>query len=243
MSIDPMNARTQLIAGINAMYFEWDMPKARECILRAIELNPNMFEAHFQLGWYYMFTQQKDMIAGAMNNAYRLDPIGGETVPGLGEAYFFSGNPEMAEKYCDEGIRNNPTSMYANSMKALVTGALEGWDKGLATLETWCPPEGIPLFDGLKGFAEGMAGQTEKALERINQMLEMRAIENGPPMSALLAIMYLGIGDKEKFYFYFEEAMQIKSVTILHFYDSPLLKAVNGEERVKALRRKYNLPE
>ena len=71
----------------------------------------------------------------------------------------------------------------------------------------------------------------------------MRAIENGPPMSALLAIMYLGIGDKEKFYFYFEEAMQIKSVTILHFYDSPLLKAVNGEERVKALRRKYNLPE
>lgn len=110
-------------------------------------------------------------------------------------------------------------------------------------LETWCPPEGIPLFDGIVGYASARTGHIEKVHKTIDQMLAMRAGENSPPVSSLLALMYLGLGDKENFYFYFEEAMREKSLTILYFYNSPLLAAVNGEDRIMELRRKYGLPE
>ena len=243
MALEPMNSRSQLIAGINAMYFERDMEKAERHILRSIELNPNLYEAHFMLGWYRMIMQQRDKIMEPLNMAYKLDPIGGETVPGIGEINFFAGNLDMAENFCDEAIRNYPDSMYANSMKALVVGAKYDWSKALALLETWCPPEGIPLFDGLMGYARAMSGQTEKTRETIDQMLAMRVDENSPPVSSLLALMYLGLGDKENFYFYFEEAMREKSLTILYFYNSPLFAAVNGEERIMELRKKYGLPE
>lgn len=243
MAIDPMNARSQLIAGINAMYFEWDMEKAERHILKSIELNPNLYEAHFMLGWYRMIMQQRDKIMEPLNMAYKLDPIGGETVPGIGEINFFAGNLDVAENFCDEAIRNYPDSMYANTMKALVVGAIYDWSKALNMLETWCPPEGIPLFDGIVGYASARTGHIEKAHKTIDQMLAMRAGENSPPVSSLLALMYLGLGDKENFYFYFEEAMREKSLTILYFYNSPLLAAVNGEDRIMELRRKYGLPE
>ena len=243
MAIDPMNARSQLIAGINAMYFEWDMEKAERHILKSIELNPNLYEAHFMLGWYRMIMQQRDKIMEPLNMAYKLDPIGGETVPGIGEINFFAGNLDVAENFCDEAIRNYPDSMYANTMKALVVGAKYDWSKALNMLETWCPPEGIPLFDGIVGYASARTGHIEKVHKTIDQMLAMRAGENSPPVSSLLALMYLGLGDKENFYFYFEEAMREKSLTILYFYNSPLLAAVNGEDRIMELRRKYGLPE
>ncbi len=242
MTLDPLNARSQLIAGINAMYFEWDMEKAGRHILRSIEINPNLYEGHFLLGWYYMIMQQRDKIMEPLDVAYKLDPIGGETIPGIGEVNFFAGNIDVAEYYCDEGIRNYPDSMYANSMKALVVGAKYDWSKAIVGLESWCPPEDIPLFIGLVGYARARAGQTEKARETIEQMLFMRKGENSPPLSSLLALMYLGLGDKENFYFYFEEAMREKSLTILYFYNSPLFEAVNGEERIIGLRKKFGLP-
>jgi tetratricopeptide (TPR) repeat protein len=243
MALDPMNSRTQLIAGIYAMYFEWDMEKAERHILRSIELNPNLYESHFILGWYRMIMQQRDKIAEPLSIAYKLDPIGGETVPGIGEVNFFAGNLDVAEKFCDEGIRNYPQSMYANSMKALVIGGKGDWTNALSMLQTFCPFEGIPLFDGLVGYARAMTGDTQSGQKTIDAMLAIRAQENAPPMASYLALLYLGLGDKENFYFYFEEALRIKSMTILFLYDSPLLVAINGEGRIRALRRKYGLPE
>jgi Tetratricopeptide repeat len=243
MALDPMNARSQLIAGINAMYFEWDMEKAERHILKAIELNPNLYEAHFLLGWFYVIMRQRDKIQAPLDIAYRLDPIGGETVPGIGEINFFAGQLEVASRFSDEGIRNYPDSVYANSMKALVVGGQGDWVTALSILETWCLKINIPLFEALIGYARAMNGQTDKVIATIDEMLAVRGTENSPPMASYLALLYLGLGDKENFYFYFEEAMSIKSLTILYFYDSPLLATVNGEERILALRRKYGLPE
>jgi hypothetical protein len=110
-------------------------------------------------------------------------------------------------------------------------------------LETFCPSEGIPLFDALVGYARAMIGDTQSSQKTINAMLSIRTQENMPSMASYLTLLYLGLGDKENFYFYFEEAMKVKSLTILYFYNSPLFEAVNGEERIMELRRKYGLPE
>ena len=242
LSIDPMNARSQLIAGINAMFFEWEMEKSERHILRSIELNPNLYEAHFMMGWLRMIMQQRTRIKESMDIAYQLDPIGGETVPGLGEVYFFAGELDLAEQYVDEGIRNYPESMYANTMKALIVGAKGDWERALSIFVPWSSMFNIPLFAGLVGYAHAKVGQVDKVHEAIEELLPMHNVENGPPVASPLALMYLGLGDKEKFYFYFEEALRIKSITILYFYDSPLFESVNGEERIKDLRRKYGLP-
>jgi tetratricopeptide (TPR) repeat protein len=148
MALEPLNARSQLINGIHEMFFEWDMAKAERYIMRSIELNPNLYEAHFLLGWLRMIMQQKDQLQAPLDIAYRLDPIGGETVPGIGEINFFAGHIDVAEHYCDEGIRNNPDSMYAHTMKALVVGGRGDWPGALMMIERWPGLEGIPFSMG-----------------------------------------------------------------------------------------------
>lgn len=243
MSLDPMNARSQLIAGIYEMYYEWDMEKAERYMLKSIELNPNLYEAHYMLAWLRMYTLQYAAMEEPIAMSYRLDPLGGETVPGIGELYFFAGNPDEGLRYVEEGIQNYPNSMYANTMKALIVGAKGDWPAAFQILDKWCITLlSIPLFDGLIGYAHARTGNTAKAMQTIEQFLAMREVDNSPPVSALLALLYLGLGDKEKFYFWFEEAMREKTITILFFYNSLLFEAVNGEERIKELRRKYGLP-
>lgn len=244
MEIDPMNARSQLAAGINSMYYTWDMDAAERCFLKAIELNPNLYEAHFVLGWYRMIMQQRDKIDEPLSAAYRLDPMGGETVPGIGEVNLFAGNVDRAMDYCLEGIRNYPDSMYANTMKALTIGCKGDWNETLRLVEPWM--EGnmeIPLFIALTGYANARTGNTAQTHEYISRFLEMQKDPNSPPLSPLLALMYLGLGDKESFYIHFEKAMEEKALTILYFYNSPLFADVNGEERIKQIRRKHGLPE
>jgi tetratricopeptide (TPR) repeat protein len=153
MEIDPLNARTQLAAGINAMYLEWDKQQAERHITRTIELNPNLYEAHFVLGWYRMIMQQRDKIDEPLSAAYRLDPMGGETVPGIGEVNLFAGNLDRAMDFSVEGIRNYPDSMYANTMKALVVGCKGDWAEALRLFEPWMEVNmEIPLFMALAGY-------------------------------------------------------------------------------------------
>ncbi len=59
MQIDPMNAWSQLTAGINAFYFEWDMEKAEHYLEKAVELNPNLVMAHLFLARFRLVMLQR----------------------------------------------------------------------------------------------------------------------------------------------------------------------------------------
>ena len=244
MKIDPNNARSQLAAGINSFFFEWDMESALRYIKKAIELNPNLAEAHFILGWYRMVMQQRDLMDEPLLTAYRLDPIGGETVPGLAEIYLWAGNMDAATHYIEEAIRDNPESMYACSIKAIVTGCKGNWKDALKLIRPWgdVMPD-VPLMTAFVAHAEGMTGERERPLQVISTLLELEKQEGCPPLSPLIALIYLSLGYKENFYVHYEKAMKEKMLFCLYLYNSPLLTAVNGEERIKKLRRDYNLPE
>ena len=170
--------------------------------------------------------------------------MGGETVPGMGEANFYACRLDLADEYCNEAIRNNPDSLYANVIKALVVGCKGDWNEALAILEPLhqAGPD-FHLLTAFVGYALAKAGRPDRAQEFISRFIEMQKKEGSPPLSPLIALLYIALGDKEKFYTYYEEGMRAKMLTCLYFYNSPLLADVNGEERIKKLRREFNLPE
>ena len=245
MEIDPMNARSQLAAGITALHFDWDMEKAERHIYKAIELNPNLSEAHLAHGWYRMIMQQRDKIDEPLRNAYRLDPMGGETVAGAGELSLLAGKFDQAEEYCNEALRTDPHNMYASAVKAMAIGfKTKDWNEATILLESvhQIAPDFI-LLTCYVGYAHAKAGNASKAEKFLSRFLEIEKQPGGPPVSLLIALLYLALGDKEKFYRYYEQGLRTKLITCLYFYNSPWLSDVNGEERMKRLRREFNLPE
>jgi adenylate cyclase len=244
MEIDPMNARSQLAAAITAFYFEWDMPKAEHYILKAIELNPNLSEAHLALGWHRMVMQQWDTMDEPIRRAYLLDPMGGETVAGAGEICLLAGKLDLAEEYCNEALKAHPGNIYASVCRAMVVGCRGNWKRAVQELDSIHAktPE-FNLITCYVGYAHARSGNPEKAQELITHFQEIEKQPNSPPVSLLIALLFLALGDKENFYTYFEKSVKAKLVTCLYFYNSPLLEDVRGEARLKQWRKTYNLPE
>ena len=82
----------------------------------------------------------------------------------------------------------------------------------------------------------------KEALEFISQLESKQNSADAPSLHHFLAFLYLAIGDKEKFYEYYEISMNRKAVVALYYYDSPLMKEVMGEERLINLRKEFGLP-
>jgi len=243
MQIDPMNAWSQLAAGIIAFYFDWDMEKAESYLEKATELNPNLAIAHLYLGWFRLVTLQRDRIEEPLRSACRLDPMGAQTVGSAGEICLLAGKFDAAIEYCNEGLANDPNNDYAAAIKSFVIGFQGDWNKAVEMIK--------PLYDRepdfnfaitFLGYAYAKSGQIEKAKELIAVLEEKQKSPGTPDLYHLLALLYLAIGDKEKFYEYYEVSMRSKLIKCLHCYNSPLLTEVAGEERIIKLRKEYGLP-
>lgn len=243
MQLDPMNPWSQLAMAANEFYFEWNLVRTEQALLRAIELNPNMAEAYNLLGWFRMGMQQKDKIDEPLAIAYRLDPLGGETVAGAGQISFLAGKLDAAEFYADEALANDPNNMYAGLVKSMVVGFKGNWKAAISIIEPiYHKAPDFNFAITYLGYAYAKAGEIQKAREFIHLLEEKQKNPKLPPLYHLLFLLYLATGDKEKFYEYYDKSVRGKLVTCLLYYNSPFLSEVSGEERIKHWRREYGFP-
>ncbi|HUR30161.1 MAG TPA: adenylate/guanylate cyclase domain-containing protein [Saprospiraceae bacterium] len=243
MQIDPKNAWSLLTAGINAFYFEWDMEKAEHYLEQAIELNHNLLMAHLFLARLHLVMLKKDKIEESLRSAYQLDPVGDMTLGGAAELSFLAGKFELAIEYCNEALDIEPHNGYAAAFKAFVIGFQGDWDTAIEILEPIYKE--APDFNyaiAFIGYAYAKSGQTDKARDFISILEEIQKIPNSPRLHHFLAILYLALGEKEKFYENYEVSMKMKSNISLQFYPSPMLAEVRGEERLIKLRKEFGLP-
>jgi TolB-like protein len=242
MQIDPMNAWSQLTAGINAFYFEWDMEKAKRYLEKAVELNHNLVMAHLCLARFRL-ALLGELIEEPLRNAYLLDPMGGMTLGAAGEIGFLAGKFDVAIDYCNEALAIDPNNGYAAAFKSFVIGFRGDWN---TTIEMLTPIyEQTPDFNyviAFLGYAFAKSGQSAKAHAFILKLEESQKKPGAPSLHHFLALLYLAIGNKEKFYECYEESMRKKSILSLYSYNSPLLAEVAGEERIIKLRKQYGLP-
>ena len=243
MKIDPRNAWSQLSAGIYAFFFEGNIAKAGQYLEEAIHINQNIAIAHLYLGWYYMITKQHDRMLKSLHNAYMLDPLGGMTLATAADLCFLAGDFETSLEYSHSAITLDEHNGYAWASKAFVTGFQGKWEEAIKIIEPLYQAE--PNFNfaiTYLGYAYAKSGNIDKALFFINVLEEKQKSPEEPALHHLLSILYLAIGDKEKFYSAFESGLRSKVFTCLNYYNSPLLAEVRGEERLVVLGKEYGLP-
>lgn len=240
MHKDPDNAWSQLTAGINAFYFEWNIKKANHHLETAITLNPNLSMAYLFLSRCRLVMQQKDEIDELLQKAYHLDPMGGMT-GAAGEISFLAGKFDLAIEYCNEALAIDPNNAYATAFKAFAIGFQGDWNMAVDMLLQIY--EIAPDFNFAITFhAYARSGQTEKAHGLISRLEEKQQNPESPPLHHLLALLYLAIGDKEQFYDYFETGLKGRAILTLIYFSSPLLSEVRNEQRLSDLGRKNGLP-
>ena len=115
--IDPSYARAY--AGLawtyaDDIYYQWtdDYDKtlklALEMASTAVRLDPNDYQAHWVLGWAYLYNRQHEKAMASYLRARDLNPNDAELLAEMGNLLIYVGQPKQAIDQVKEAIRLNP---------------------------------------------------------------------------------------------------------------------------------------
>jgi eukaryotic-like serine/threonine-protein kinase len=242
LELDPTLAEAHASLGYASMYYDWNFQKAAAEFRRAIELNPNFAIAH---QWYaYLLTARERPFSeaeGEIAKAKELDPL---SVPiNIDQAYIlhYYGRNEEALRSVRLALEMNPKypagwiwlgRIYASQGRyAEAESALHN----IGPLRTWTPAMAV------LGYLYGKNGRTKEAF-RILAEFDALARSGRYASSYATAIVYAGIGDRERALSSLEAAYRERSHWLVWLKRDPRWDEIRHDERFQRLVRRVGLP-
>src|SRR4029079_5470897 len=98
---------------------------------------------------------------------------------------------------------------------------------------------GQPFTFGYLGYVYAKSGKTDDAQKMLDEVTEREKRTCVDPFA--VAIIYVGLGEKDKALAELEKASQERSESLFHYKDAPVLDSLRSDPRFAALFRRMNL--
>jgi len=172
--------------------------------------------------------------------ARRLDPL--TTFPAMALAHFLyvARRTDEAIAVCRKAITADPGFYMTHSVLGMAYEQKGMLPEALAEFEEARHLDpGQPFTLGYLGHALATAGRRAEAL----QMAEALEHHQGPgyvdPFA--VAIVHAGLGDRDRAFTWLEAAFRVRSESLLHYKDAPLLDGLRSDPRFADLVRRMGL--
>lgn len=216
------------------LYFDYDWPGAEREFRRALELNPNLADAHLHYSAYQLLFGRDEAGLAEAKRAVELDPLSPLDRSWLGWVYWGTGQPDKAveeERQTLEIDPNFPDALYVLGSVYADKGMFEQAITVHKKLATVNPDWRFGLAETyVKAKREGDALKILADLER----------ENYPKHSMYIAWVQITLGNKEETFRALEAAYKFRHI-FLPFALSPTAPW-GSDPRAQELRRRLNFP-
>ena len=231
---DSAEARTTL-ASVKAVY-NYDFAGALIDYERAIQLHPNDATAHHWLGVDLARLGQTERAVAEAKRALALDPLSLIINVSLGFAYVDAGQLDEAIAQLRKTVEMDGSFYYGRVMlgealelKGQIPEAMAEYEKAIALSDD-------PLPQAVLGHLYGTIGRRAEATKILAQLKEAR--QHRYIDAWCLAIVSLGLGDRDRALSWLEQGYQDRSQTVGSIRISPFLKPLHGDPRFEALAEK-----
>jgi adenylate cyclase len=236
LEIDDSIAESHIAKAAAYLFYDWKWEPAFQALQRARQINPGATAAHQLLGFYYILMGKKEEAIQIMEEAVRLDPLSPIMNHHLGNIYQFAERYDDAIKQADKLLDIDPQMRISIELKAWATGLRGDWQEALKLFEEVHRLTNHPL-KGLMGlgYAYGMLGNIDKAMECI-QKLEQRQIEE--PDSVIdtdLVAIWLAVGNFDKVFYHIRQCIEKRTLPINFFMQYPPFKVLKNDPRYHEL--------
>ncbi len=193
------------------LYYDWDDVAANELIQKALELNPGTAAAHQNYALYLLITGN---LTGKLKEAVKesemavqLDPLSMPNNLFLATVYFLNQQHDNALQQYDKILELDPRFRAAIEGKGWVYSIKGEWKKAIKYFKEYQKLTNSPLkgITGL-GYAYAKAGQIAKAKQILNKLGERESLEKDAAISMDYALIYMGLQDYDKVFYYLEKA-------------------------------------
>ena len=221
----------------------WDWGGADKEFKRALELDPNSLEAN---GLYSAFLIDVGRPDEALVYGKRADQLNPRDRGRLStyEAYVyyhFRQHDKAIELWLKGRKSNEPLGDFQLAEAYLANGmyeqAVSEMEKAVTVRKEPRRWDGYPIL----AFAYATAGRRDEALKILDEQNRLAKQEYITPYN--FAIIYTGLGDKDRAFEYLEKAYDEHSHPMIHFPSRPLFDSLHSDHRYKDLVRRMNVPQ
>ena len=158
---------------------------------------------------------------------------------GMGWVSFLARDYDRTIAECTRTLEMEPGFAPAHVYRGMAYEQKGMFDKAIADLEAARDSEGQPNFSGALGHAYAVAGKQAEARMLLHDLKESSAKHYFP--SYHLALIYVGLGEKEQALNLLEKAYEERYPWLIHLSVEPRLDPLRSEPRFKALLSRIGL--
>ncbi|MFL5502035.1 MAG: protein kinase domain-containing protein [Gemmatimonadaceae bacterium] len=244
IALDESLAEAHASLAWSLFVYDWRWDEAASEFRRAIELDPRYAPAH---QWYAFMLASQGHFEEALIEAHTAqenDPASVSVRRSLGYCYLYARKYDQGRYHLDRAIAMNPTAEESYRIQGLLLTLQKHYVAADRVLR-----EGLALASeygtttkATLAYSLALAGDPSMAKEFGPELVERQKREYISPVD--LALVYMGIGDKERALDWVERAIDERRGWAAYLRVHPVMDTLRGEPRFDALvkRMAFNAP-
>ena len=213
--------------------FNLDWTGAEEEYKRALELDPNSVRAHQTYAWHLEMFGRFDEAMSHTKRAQELDPLSLELMWDMGVWFSFSRQYDRAIEQLQKIIEMDSKFIPAHTFIAETYQKKGMYEEAIAELKS-AHVSGPPL-----GYAYAVAGKRDEAQKILNDLKEQS--KQGYVSPKAFAMVYMGLGDKDQAFEWFNKTFEENPYRILWLKVDPRFDSLRSDPRFADLLRRMKL--
>ena len=240
LEIDNRLAEAHTSLGVVRFQYDWDWEGAEKEFKRAIELNPSYAPAHQFYADFLKSQGRFDEALSEMSHAGALDPLSLSINTGIGHVLYLSRQYDRAIEQYRNTIKLDPNFIQARLWFGRPYLQKRMYKEAITELTHAVTLSGDSTISlAMLGHANGTAGKKDEA-EKILEKLTQRSRNQYVP-SYWIAMIHVGLGDKDQSFTWLERAFQERSSWLAWTGVEPRFDSLRSDPRFNSLLARMRL--
>jgi TolB-like protein/DNA-binding winged helix-turn-helix (wHTH) protein/Flp pilus assembly protein TadD len=218
---------------------DWDFAAAEKEYRRAIELNPSYALAHQWLGNELAYTGRFEEALEESRRAMTLDPLSALFRASYSHRIAFARRFDEAAVECQQALDLDANQPIANLYMGQIEEYRGRFPDAIVRFRKAYDTSGALLHLANVGHAFGKSGNRSEALRVLTQLMEFSKTRYVSPYS--FALVYIGLGDREKAFEWLQKAVTERSLSIVTMKVDPVYDDLRTDPRFASLLRQIGL--
>jgi DNA-binding winged helix-turn-helix (wHTH) protein/Flp pilus assembly protein TadD len=232
--LDDSRAEAYASLALISFYKDWNWTEAEREFRRSLEFNPGYAMAHI---WYALQLAAQGRSEEAIDHAQRaqtIEPLSPIITVGVGRVCYLSRRYDQSVIAYRKVIDSEPHFVRAHTRLGITRTAEGKFADAIREFhEAQRLSRPYPHLNGLLGYAYALSGETETALEALENLTQRSLRQCVPAYS--MALVSIGLGDYGRALDLLEGASLERSRYMVFAKSDPLLDPIRSEPRFAAL--------
>jgi serine/threonine-protein kinase len=238
VALDSLSAEAHTSLAVFKAWFDYDWVGSEREFRRAIALNRNYAFAHDQFGLMLALVGRFDEAIAEGKQAMALDPLSPSLLIDHLAAFLYQGNAARARELARNAAELDPTFFFPATEEGILALQTGDYPAAIAALERSRKLGAPPFTTAYLAYAYGKAGDRARAMALLEEL--RRISPGGEPAPFNLALVHLGLGDRQRALDELEQAYAASSQSLVWLKIDRIYDPLRSEPRFVALMRKLH---